>query len=190
MPIDKITNITFTPVAILEERAYEDGELIEVALDYFAQNSNGDVYYFGELVDNYVDGVLENHNGQWLAGEGDNEPGLFMPAAPQAGVTLTLEYAPGVAEDMATVLTLGATVDVPAGKYTNCLKTCDFTPLEPDVEEFKYYCPNVGMVKEEGDGAVLELVSIGANTSAPIAETDDEDAATIQPPSTGDGGLR
>jgi hypothetical protein len=175
-------------VAVLEERAYEDGELIEVALDYFAQNSNGDVYYFGEHVDNYIDGVLDNHNGQWLSGEGDNKPGLFMPAAPQAGVTLELEYAPGVAEDMATILSLGESVDVPAGKYVNCLKTREFTPLEPDVEEFKWYCRDIGQAKEEGDGSVLELVSIDGS-AAPSMEDEDEEAV-IQPPSTGDAGLR
>lgn len=189
------TVVAGVTVAILEERAYEDGELVEVALDYFAQDSNGDVYYFGEAVDNYVDGVVDNHDGQWLAGEGDNQPGLFMPAAPQTGVTLTLEYAPGLAEDMATVLTLGETVDVPAGKHTNCLKTREFTPLEPGIEEFKYYCRDVGMVKEEGDGAILELISIGGTTAAANAgaddEADDEEEATaIQPPSTGDAGLR
>ncbi|HEU0075686.1 MAG TPA: hypothetical protein VFS30_16925 [Dehalococcoidia bacterium] len=193
--LPETTVVAGVTVAILEERAYEDGELVEVALDYFAQDANGDVYYFGEAVDNYVDGVLENHDGQWLAGEGDNEPGLFMPAAPRAGVTLTLEYAPGIAEDMAIVLTLGEPVNVPAGKYTNCLKTREFTPLEPDIEEFKYYCPGVGMVKEEGDGAILELVSIRRNGSAPPAEVDDEagddeKGTTIQPPATGDGGLR
>jgi hypothetical protein len=191
--LPETTVVDGVTVVILEERAYEDGELIEVAFDYFAQNSDGDVYYFGERVDNYVDGVLDNHDGQWLAGEGDNEAGLFMPAAPQTGVTLTLENAPGIAEDMATVLSLSETVDVPAGNYTNCLKTRDFTPLEPDVEEFKWYCPNIGLTKEEGDGAVLELVSIEDSALPAVndEEADEEkDASAVQPPSTGDGGLR
>jgi hypothetical protein len=176
--LPETTIVAGVTVAILEERAYEDGELVEVALDYFAQHANGDVYYFGEAVDNYVDGVLDNHDGQWLAGEGANQPGLFMPASPQAGVTLELEYAPGIAEDMATILSLNETVDVPAGSYTDCLKTRDFTPLESDIEEFKWYCPGVGMTREEGDGAVMELVSI------------EPDVAKVQPPSTGSGGLK
>jgi len=180
-------------VAILEERAYEDGELVEVAFDYFAQHENGDVYYFGEDVDNYVDGELDNHDGSWLAGEGENQPGLFMPASPQVGETLSLEFAPGVAEDMADILSLTESVDVPAGTYTDCLKTRDYTPLEPDVEEFKWYCPDVGLAMEEGDGAILELVSIGAATAPAEDEDEDEDdeeAAAVQPPSTGDAGLR
>jgi hypothetical protein len=177
-------------VAILEERDYEDGELIEVALDYFAQHANGDVYYLGERVDNYVDGVVDNHDGQWLAGEGDNEAGLFMPAAPQAGVTLTLEHAPGIAEDMATILSLGETVDVPAGKYANCLKTRDFSPREPGVEEFKYYCPTIGLVKEEGEGSILELVSVDGTAAAPTALEHDGEGSNVQPPSTGNAGLK
>jgi hypothetical protein len=188
--LPETTVVAGVTVAILEERAYEDGELVEVALDYFAQDANGDVYYFGEAVDNYVDGVLENHDGQWLAGEGDNEAGLFMPAAPQAGVTLTLEHAPGIAEDMATILSLGETVDVPAGKYANCLKTRDFSPLEPGVEEFKYYCPTIGLVKEEGEGSILELVSFDGSAAAPTALEHDGEGSNVQPPSTGNAGLK
>jgi hypothetical protein len=166
-------------VTVLEERAYEDGELIEVALDYFAQHKNGDVYYFGEAVDNYEDGVVINHNGQWLAGDGDNRPGVFMPADPKVDQTLQVEYAPGIAEDMATILSLTEKVETPAGTFENCLKTLDFTPLEPGLEEFKWYCPGAGQVKEAGDDFEAVLVSIEKRTPP---------AVTL--PSTGDAGLR
>src|SRR3712207_5052927 len=46
--------------------AYGDGRLLEVAVDYFAQADDGSVWYFGEHVDNYEDGVLVNHDGTWL----------------------------------------------------------------------------------------------------------------------------
>jgi hypothetical protein len=147
-------------VLVLEEKAYEDGELVEVALDYFAQHANGDVYYFGERVDNYEDGVLANHDGQWLAGEDAAQAGVIMAAHPRVGTTYEQELAPGIAEDRATALSLTETVSTPAGSFANCLKTRDFTPLEPDVEEFKYHCPQVGLVREEFDGGSIDLVSI------------------------------
>ena len=179
-------------VLVLEEKAYEDGELVEVALDYFAQHTSGDVYYFGERVDNYEGGAVANHDGQWLAGIDGAEPGVIMAAQPQIGATYQQELAPGIAEDMATVLSLNETVVTPAGTYTNCLKTRDFTPLEPGVEEFKFHCPGVGLAREDFEGGFLELVSIGP---APVAATPTAalPAATATPqtalvaPDAGDG---
>jgi hypothetical protein len=46
------------------------------------------------------------------------------------------------------VVGLNETVTVPAGTWTGCVKTEDTTPLEPDVLEYKYYCPQVGTVLE------------------------------------------
>jgi hypothetical protein len=154
-------------VLVLEEKGYVDGDLVEVALDYFAQHSNGDVYYFGERVDNYEDGVVANHEGQWLAGEDGNEPGVIMPAQPEVGKTYDQELAPGVAEDKATVLSLSESVSTPSGSYSGCLKTREFSPLEPGVEEFKFHCPGAGLVREESESGFIELVSIGpASVSA------------------------
>jgi hypothetical protein len=201
--LNETTIVAGVRVLILEERAYEDGELVEVARDYFAQHKNGDVYYFGERVDNYEDGKLKDHAGQWLAGENGAQPGIFMPAAPKVGETLSLELAPGIAEDKATVLSLTDSVKVPAGTYSNCLKTRDFTPLEPDVEEFKWYCPGAGLVKETGDGSLLELKTISlralasptptqrpAATPVPAASAAPAASTSVRPPSTGDAGLK
>jgi hypothetical protein len=190
-------------VLVLEERAYEDGELVEVALDYFAQHRNGDVYYFGERVDNYEDGAFKDNHGQWLAGQNGAEPGIIMPAVPVVGKTYQQEFAPGVAEDKATVLSVADTVSVPAGAYSGCLKTRDFTPLEPGISETKWHCPGVGMVREEGDGSLNQLVSVElapAATPTPPAPTPTVPAASppaapaaspvaIVPPATGNGGL-
>jgi hypothetical protein len=59
------------------------------------------------------------------------------------------EIAPKVALDRAEIISLRETVDTPAGQFKNCLKTKETTPLEPDVEEYKYYAPGVGLVQEE-----------------------------------------
>ena len=177
-------------VTVLEEKAYADGALIELALDYFAQHRDGSVYYFGELVDNYENGTLKDHHGQWLAGEGQNVAGIIMPAVPKVGETFAQEHAPGVAEDQATVISMSEQVRVPAGAYTGCLKTKDFSPLDPGVVEFKFYCSGVGMVKEEGDGSVLELTSLAAAppTAATAAAPSATAAARVTAPMAGDGG--
>ncbi len=137
-------------VAVVEVKEFEDGELVEVTRDYYAQRSDGAVYYFGERVDNYEGGEIVGHEGQWLAGEGDNLAGVFMPADPEVGDEFEQERAPGVAEDRSEVVAVDESVTTPAGSFSGCVKTKDFDPLG-DVTEFKYYCPNVGLVREATD---------------------------------------
>ncbi len=179
-------------VATWEERAYEDGELVEVALDYFAQDSAGNVWYFGEHVDNYEDGVVVNNDGQWFSGEGDNKAGVIMPAHPQVGETYQQENAPGVAEDMIDILSVTDSVTTPAGTYTNCVKTRDYTPLEPGLEEFKWHCPGVGLARETGPGFEIVLQSVGNSASpATVAQVPTAPASTetagVTAPNTGAG---
>jgi len=145
-------------VTVLEEKNYEDGELVERTLDYFAQHKDGSVYYFGERVDDYEGGKVVGHESQWLAGEGENEPGVFMPAQPVVGAEFEPEKAPGVAEDRSKVVAADQTVTTPAGAFSGCIKTEDFDPLG-NTTEFKYYCPGDGFVREEPESGFLDLVS-------------------------------
>ena len=52
----------------LQETEFEDGQLVEITKNYFAQADDGSVYYFGETVDDYEDGVIVGHGGGWLVG--------------------------------------------------------------------------------------------------------------------------
>jgi hypothetical protein len=151
-------------VTVLNEKDYQNGELVESTLDYFAQHRNGDVYYFGERVDLYESGQIVSHEGQWLAGEGKNEPGVAMPAHPKVGQKFNQENAPGIAEDQLTVLSLTESITVPAGSFTRCLKVADFNPLD-DETEHKWFCPGAGMVHEEFTAGHLDLVSVQPVTS-------------------------
>ena len=126
---------------------YEDGELVEDTEDYYAQDAAGVVYYLGESVDEYEDGEVSGHGGAWLAGTDGALAGVFMPARPQVGDDFEQERAPGVAEDRSTVVAVGATVTVPAGTFGGCLETEDLDPID-GVTERKWYCPDVGLVKE------------------------------------------
>jgi len=146
-------------VLVLEESAYEDDELIERALDFFAQHKDGTVYYFGEKVDNYEDGKVVDHDGSWLAGKDGAEPGIIMPANPIVGQVFKQENAPGVAEDQAEILALSVSISTPAGDFTGCVKTEDTSPLDPGVADLKWYCPDIGLVRDEGPDGFIELVS-------------------------------
>jgi hypothetical protein len=145
------------PVAVVDVKEYEDGALVEHTFDYFAQRSDGSVWYFGERVDDYEGGKVVGHAGEWLAGRGRAKPGLFMPARPSVGQTFEQERAPGVAEDRSTVVALLARVSTPAGTFANCIKTEDVAPLD-GMTEFKHYCAGIGLVRERSPHGRLDLV--------------------------------
>jgi hypothetical protein len=155
--LERAGRVAGVPVAVVEVKEYEDGEFVERTLDYYARREDGSVWYFGERVDNYEDGKVESHEGQWLAGQDDARPGLFMPARPKVGQTFEQERASGVAEDRSTVVAVDLDVKTSAGTFRDCVKTKDVAPGS-DVIEFKHYCPGVGLVREEFPGGRVELV--------------------------------
>lgn len=185
--LPETTVVAGVTVTVLEEKAYDGGELVEVALDYFAQHADGAVYYFGEAVDNYEDGAFKDHAGQWRAGEDGASPGIYVAASPVVGTTYEQELAPGIAEDKSEVLAVGETVTAPAGTYSDCVKTRDYTPLEPGIEETKWHCAGVGLVREEGDGSVNELVSVGAAPAAGAPTPAASAATPVAAPAAGSG---
>jgi hypothetical protein len=144
---------------IVEVNEFEDGELVEHTLDYYAQHDDGSVWYFGEDVDDYENGEIVGHKGAWLAGQDGALPGLFMPANPEVGQKFEQERAPGVAEDESEIVEAGLSLEVPAGAFEDCIKTDDFAPLD-NARESKFYCPDVGPVREQSDTVLLELIQL------------------------------
>lgn len=157
--LDKTDTIAGVAVAILEVKEYEDGQLVEVTEDYFAQHSDGSVWYFGERVSDYKDGRVVGHGGQWLAGEGDNLPGMYMPANPAVGQEFMPEQVAGVAEERFKVVEVDLEVAVPAGRFAGCIKVQEFD-VPDKITEFKFHCPWVGTVRAEGPEGSAQLVRI------------------------------
>lgn len=139
-----------------------DGVFLEDTTDWFAQDVDGNVWYFGEISINYdEDGFIEDVDGSWIAGVDGAKPGIVMPAAPQVDQTYRQEWLLGEAEDAGTILDLDASIGLGIGTFNGCIQTEDFTPVEPDALEHKYYAPGIGFIFEfkPDDGEMLELVS-------------------------------
>jgi hypothetical protein len=149
---------------VIRDEAHEDGKPVEITDDWYAQDKDGNLWYFGEAVNNYENGKLVDHKGSWEAGKNGAQAGIAMPAEPKPGMVYRQEYSKGVAEDHGAVVTVGKEkVEVPFGFFNeNVLMTRDTAPIEPKVEELKFYAPNVGpvlSVHTDGDGGRAELVS-------------------------------
>jgi hypothetical protein len=134
---------------VVSDRVWLDDKLKEDTRDWYAQDRDGNVWYFGEAVANYKDGKLVNYSGTWEAGVAGAKPGIVMPASPKVGLTYQQEHAKGKAEDMGTVIALGKKVKVPYGTLDDCLQTRDWSRIEKTANEYKYYCPAVGFVALE-----------------------------------------
>lgn len=134
---------------VLEERETKNGKLVEVSRNFFATDKNtGDVYYFGEDVDNYKDGKIINHESAWRAGAGGARFGLMIPAKPTVGQAFYQEIAPRVAMDRVEIVSTDETIKTPAGTFDHCVHLRETTPLESDVSH-KYYAAGIGIIKDD-----------------------------------------
>jgi hypothetical protein len=148
---------------VVADSVFTGVQLVEATLDWYAQDRDGNVWYFGEDSKEYQNGVLVSTEGSWLAGVDGAKPGIVMEADPKVGDSYRQEYQKDVAEDQAQVLSLGEQVTVPFGSYAQCPETKEWTRLEPGVVEHKYYARSVGMLKSvmvAGGSDQSELVSV------------------------------
>lgn len=121
--------------------AYSDGRILETAVDYFAQDDRGAAWYFGEDVSNFVDGVLDNHDGTWRAGR-DGPPGMIMPAHPRVGDVYHPENIPGLVFEEVIVKKVDQTVSGPTGPVTGAIVVQEH-PADGAVED-KVFAPGYG----------------------------------------------
>ncbi|HMB91276.1 MAG TPA: hypothetical protein VKP65_10545 [Rhodothermales bacterium] len=147
---------------VVRDRVYLEGSLVEDTFDWFAQDDDGNVWYLGEDSKEIENGQVVSTEGSWESGVDGAQAGIVMPATPTVGQAYQQEFYAGEAEDRGRVLSVDESVTVAAGSFTGCIKTEDTTRLEPDVLEYKYYCPDVGLVLEENleDDERFELQAI------------------------------
>lgn len=142
--------------------AYLDGRIHEVALDWYAQADDGSVWYFGEDVFNYEDGVIADTGGTWLAGQ-DGPAAMIMPDDPQVGDVYRPENSPGIVFEEVTVKAVGMTVNGPAGPVAGAIVTDE---LHMDgTHEDKIFAPGYGEFST-GAGGDLEAIALTVPTDA------------------------
>jgi hypothetical protein len=148
--LNETRDVNGTETRVVEERETLGSELAEISRNFFAicEETNS-VFYFGEEVDDYENGILIAHEGAWLAGEGANKAGVIMPGTILLGARYYQEIAPDIALDRAEIIDMGEVIQTPSGDFTDTLITQETNPLEPDVAELKYYAAGIGLIQEE-----------------------------------------
>lgn len=149
---------------VVHAQDFEEKVLVEDTFDWYAQDVDGNVWYFGEDTKELDEnGNVISTEGSWEAGVDGAEPGIIMEANPQVGDRYHQEFYRGVAEDQAKVLELDASICVRYGCFDNVLVTKEWTRLEPGVVENKYYALGVGFiygVMVKGGDEFTELVRV------------------------------
>jgi len=149
---------------VVHHLSYEDGVLVEDTLDWYAQDVDGNVWYFGEDTKELDgNGNVISTEGSWEAGVDGAQAGIIMLADPKKGDRYQQESAPGVAEDMAQVIGFEDSFCVRYGCFEDVLVTKEWSPLEKGVVEHKYYARGVGFifgVMVKGGDEQTELVRI------------------------------
>ena len=159
--LDETKEILGVECMVVRDVVYLEGETTEDTLDWYAQDTDGNVWYMGELSFELEDGEIVSMAGSWKTGVDGAKPGIIMFAAPVPGTVYRQEFLPAEAEDVGRVVALDETVTIDYGVFAHCLHTEDWTPIEPGIYEQKYYAPGIGVVLElDIDGNQLELVDI------------------------------
>ena len=145
---------------VVRDTVRSGGELVEDTVDWYAQDSAGNVWYMGEDTAEFENGKIASRGGSFEAGVAGALPGILLPANPEVGQKYRQEYFKGEAEDNGEVLGVNQLVEVPTGRYSGALLTRDTTSLEPDVVQYKLYAPDIGPVLAVGisGGAAREAL--------------------------------
>jgi hypothetical protein len=155
--------------------AFLDGRIHEVAYDLYAQDDDGAVWYFGEDVFNFGDGVITDTHGTWLAGR-DGPAAMIMPAEPKVGDVYRPENIPGLVFEEVTVKAVGRRLAGSLGAVEGGLVVEEFHLLD-NAKERKTFAPGYGEFLTGGDGDV-EALALEVPTDA-LAQRTPAQLATL-----------
>jgi hypothetical protein len=159
--LDKTKTLDGVTARVVHDQVTRKGHVLEDTYDWYAQDSDGNIWYLGENTKEFDNGKV-NTEGSWAYGVDGAQAGVVVPADPEQGQKYREEYWAGHAEDAAEVLNTTSQVQVPLGRYQDALLTRNYSSLEPTVEEMKLYAKGVGPVMEllvSGGSGRTELLS-------------------------------
>jgi hypothetical protein len=145
---DRTRTIMGVRTTVVEDVMRTDGEVSESTQDWYAQDREGNVWYFGEETAEYENGRILNRRGSWEAGVDGALPGIIMNVEPRVTDSYRQEFYEGRAEDMFWVVATGEPRTVPLGRFDDTLRVIEWTPLEPGIVVEKRYAPGIGLLSE------------------------------------------
>ena len=141
---DVVKQVAGVRTVLVLDQDIDAGQIAEQALDYFAQDKHGNVWYLGSYTESYEGGQFVNATDAWLAGVNGATPGVAMMANPKKGMPSYIQASiPGHETITAEVAKLGERKCVPFRCFSNTLAILE------DGTELKYYAQGVGGIATE-----------------------------------------
>ncbi len=150
-----------TVVALVVD--FADDEMVEKEIAFFAQDDDGNVWFFGEYPEEYEDGALVDAP-TWLAGLDGANAGIAMKAKPAPGTPSYFQgWGPAVGwSDYGRVDKVGEKTCVPLDCYDDVLVIAESALDEPNGVHLKYYARGVGNIRVgwKGDDKTKEELEL------------------------------
>lgn len=159
--------ITGVTTSVIRDRVFVGGKLTEETSEFVAEDRDGTLWLFGEAASEYKDGAIVSTHDSWVAGEKGARPGVLMPGKPKVGDRYYSVRVPDMKEDRQEVVGIEMSVAVGSVAYDRCVKIHTESSLDPSLDEFKYYCPEVGaavLIEEGGGDDEIRLVKVESGT--------------------------
>ncbi len=147
---DLVKVVDGVATAVVYDRDFQDGELVEAELAFWAEDNDGTVWNLGEYPEEFEGRRFVGAPSTWISHEARARAGILMQAHPRVGAP---SYSQGRAPaidfaDRAKVARRGQHTCVPAGCFDQVLVVDEWNPLEPaDGHQLKYHAPGVGIVR-------------------------------------------
>jgi hypothetical protein len=152
------TKVLMGVTCVVVHDVVKDGErVVEDTYDWYAQDKQGNVWYFGEDTKEASPKGNVSTEGSWAAGVNGGLPGIIMKGQTAVSEPYRQEYSRGTAEDMGQIVAIHESVTVPYGTFTDCVKTRDWSLLEAGYE-YKWYAKGVGVVRSESTSKELSVL--------------------------------
>ena len=166
LPFQKL--IEWTPgqcVRVLTSQymAFLGGRLQETAIDLYAQDDNGSVWYLGETVSDYApNGLVLTTEGTWQAGI-DGPFAMIMPSDPQVGDVNRAENIPGNSFEEVHVTKIDQTFNGPSGPVSGGMIAREIHQDAPPSN--KLFAPGYGEFLSR-DGKDVEAMALASPTDS------------------------
>ncbi|MFN8638061.1 MAG: hypothetical protein U0360_01050 [Dehalococcoidia bacterium] len=154
---DMVKTIDGVRTVAVWDRDVHSGKLLEEELAFFAQDSSGRVWNFGEYPEEIDEDFIQAPS-TWLSGVNKAVAGIHMVSHPRADERWYLQgWAPEVAfYDCANLWKTGETISVPAGQFSDVVVTRENSPLDDTggkAIQLKYHVKHIGIAQVGADAA-------------------------------------
>jgi hypothetical protein len=159
---------------------YNDGEVVEKEIAFYAQDDDGNVWYFGEHPEEFENGEFVKAS-PWIHGIEDARAGIKMMAEPKLGIPSYYQgWGPAVDwSDYGQIDQAGLETCVPVACYQDVLVIAESSLGEVDAYQLKYFARGVGEVQvgwkgedaTQEDLKLIELVQLSPDELAEVQTT-------------------